>query len=400
MKLMLSPVGWSRLLGLLRCWPSAPGCRCGCGHDALRDRRADLLILSGPATWHVPLREIRNVTRSGRSLLSAPTPCRSTVCGSITVPPAAGAWCRRRTVKGSCALPCRGRAGDCAGRSRRARQGLSCCRTTPGRGWRRKGTARRKAWISDPPSRPGASAGRRRCPRRRRRSRGCVASPPRRSGTRLEAHLRLARSRHACRSRSHCRTWRRSSPPRPRPRHRAAPPGTTRLTRPIAGGLAAGSSSPVSSISIACLFARLRDSDHRRQQNSPMLTPGVAKRELGGDRRSRSSRPAGIQPRWRCRGRARSPASSSARPTASAARSARTAPTGNVPPRMGPQFLQVVAGAERDPRRRAPGTAARLVGAGLVAACAHKSSSTATARARPGWFRVGVQRPSGPAEHQ
>ena len=54
------------------------------------------------------------------------------------------------------------------------------------------------------------------------------------------------------------------------------------LTSPIAAAFSAGTISPVSSISIACLRATLRDSATIGvEQNRPMSTPGVAKLRRG-----------------------------------------------------------------------------------------------------------------------
>lgn len=70
-QLMLSPIGWPRLLGLplLAFGTGLPLWLLATTRYAIGAQ--DLLILSGPATWRVPLREIRKVSRS-RSLLSAP----------------------------------------------------------------------------------------------------------------------------------------------------------------------------------------------------------------------------------------------------------------------------------------------------------------------------------------
>ena len=66
---------------------------------------------------------------------------------------------------------------------------------------------------------------------------------------------------------------------------RSSPAGTTRLTRPISAARSAEIMSPVSSISIACLRATLRESATIGvEQNRPISTPGVANlRCLRGD---------------------------------------------------------------------------------------------------------------------
>ena len=87
-KLMLSPVGWSRLLGLplLAVGTGLPLWLLATTRYAIGAQ--DLLILSGPATWRVPLREIRNVSRS-RSLLSAP----ALSLDRLRIDFGAGRWC-------------------------------------------------------------------------------------------------------------------------------------------------------------------------------------------------------------------------------------------------------------------------------------------------------------------
>ena len=72
--------------------------------------------------------------------------------------------------------------------------------------------------------------------------------------------------------------------------------GTTRLTRPHASAVAASTGSPVSSISIARLRPTARTSGTIGvEQNSPIRTPGVAKR-ASSDAMARSQLATSWQP--------------------------------------------------------------------------------------------------------